>query len=127
MNDPTDTRLLFRNTMQITPGHIERLVQPVRDMFAAIFFVSVGMLLDPRLVLEHWKGVVVFTLLVIVGNLIAVSVGAFLAGNGVHTAIRAAMSLAQIVPFASHTAAQTLGALSVALKAGSLSGTVGKT
>ena len=83
-------------------GHekrIERLVQPVRDMFAAIFFVSVGMLLDPRLVVEHWRAVLVFMMLVIFGNLIAVSVGAFLAGNGVHTSIRAAMSLAQIGEF----------------------------
>jgi monovalent cation:H+ antiporter-2, CPA2 family len=96
-------------------GHerrIERLVQPVRDVFAAIFFVSVGMLLDPRLVLEHWKGVVVFTLLVIVGNLIAVSVGAFLAGNGVHTAIRAAMSLTQIGEFSF-----IIAALGLSLKA----------
>ena len=48
---------------------IEHLVQPVRDMFAAIFFVAVGMLLDPRLIAEHWVAVVVFTVLVIVGKI----------------------------------------------------------
>ncbi|HJU65704.1 MAG TPA: cation:proton antiporter, partial [Gemmatimonadaceae bacterium] len=38
---------------------VERLVQPVRDMFAAIFFVSVGVLIDPALIAEHWLPVVV--------------------------------------------------------------------
>ena len=47
---------------------IEQLVQPMRDMFAAIFFVAVGMLIDPRLIAEHWLAVVVFTVVVIVGQ-----------------------------------------------------------
>src|ERR1700752_2432549 len=45
---------------------IEHLVQPVRDGFAAIFFVSVGMLIDPALVLRNWGAVAVLTLLVVV-------------------------------------------------------------
>jgi CPA2 family monovalent cation:H+ antiporter-2 len=78
---------------------IEHLVQPIRDMFAAIFFVAVGMLIDPRLVAEHWAAVVVFTLLVIVGKIVFVSVGAFLAGYGTRTAVQTGMSLAQIGEF----------------------------
>lgn len=66
-------------------GHeleIERLVRPVRDMFAAIFFVSVGMMIDPIALTEHWPAVMVLTLAVIIGKVLAVTVGAFLAGHG---------------------------------------------
>ncbi|HKO57226.1 MAG TPA: cation:proton antiporter, partial [Thermoanaerobaculia bacterium] len=78
---------------------VEHLVHPLRDMFAAIFFVSVGMLLDPRLVAEHWQAVAIFTVIVIVGKIIGVTLGAFLAGNGVRTSIRAGMAMAQIGEF----------------------------
>jgi CPA2 family monovalent cation:H+ antiporter-2 len=83
-------------------GHeieIETLVRPVRDMFAAIFFVSVGMIIDPTALTEHWKAVVVLTLAVIIGKVLAVTIGAFLAGHGRRTAIKSGMSLAQIGEF----------------------------
>jgi len=83
-------------------GHeteIETLVRPVRDMFAAIFFVSVGMIIDPAALTEHWKAVVVLTLAVIIGKVLAVTIGAFLAGHGRRTAMKAGMSLAQIGEF----------------------------
>jgi CPA2 family monovalent cation:H+ antiporter-2 len=78
---------------------IERLILPLRDVFAAIFFVSVGMLIDPALVAEHWTAVLVFTLVVVLGKVVGVSVGAFLAGSGTPTAVRAGLSLAQIGEF----------------------------
>ncbi len=78
---------------------IEHLVAPVRDMFAAIFFVSVGMLIDPVLIAEHWVPVLVLTFVVIVGKVIAVSIGAFLVGYGTRTSVQTGMSLAQIGEF----------------------------
>ncbi|WNG14821.1 cation:proton antiporter [Cystobacter fuscus] len=78
---------------------IEHLVQPVRDMFAAIFFVSVGMLIDPGLIAEHWVAVAVLTGVVILGKLVGVSLGVFLTGNGTRTAIQSGLSLAQIGEF----------------------------
>ena len=78
---------------------IEHLIEPVRDMFAAIFFVSVGMLIDPHLIAEHWTAVLALTALVIVGKLIGVASGAFVAGYGTRTSIEAGMSLAQIGEF----------------------------
>jgi CPA2 family monovalent cation:H+ antiporter-2 len=78
---------------------VEHQVQPVRDVFAAIFFVAVGMLIDPRLIAEHWMPVLVFTLLVIGGKVVAVSLGSFVAGYGVRTSVQAGMSLAQIGEF----------------------------
>jgi CPA2 family monovalent cation:H+ antiporter-2 len=83
-------------------GHeieIETLVRPVRDMFAAIFFVSVGMIIDPRALTEHWNAVLVLSLAVIIGKVLAVTIGAFLAGHGRRTAMKAGMSLAQIGEF----------------------------
>jgi CPA2 family monovalent cation:H+ antiporter-2 len=79
--------------------HIERLIRPLRDLFAAIFFTSVGMLIDPRLLVEHWVPVVVLTVAVLAGKILGVSVGAFLSGQGVRTSVQAGMSLAQIGEF----------------------------
>lgn len=78
---------------------IEHLVQPVRDMFAAVFFVSVGMMLDPKLVAEHWAAILVLCVVVVVGKVLGVTLGAFLTGNGVRTSVQAGMSLAQIGEF----------------------------
>lgn len=83
-------------------GHeseIEKLVTPVRDVFAAIFFVSVGMIFDPQAVVDHWGAVLALTLTVILGNTLIVTTGAFLVGLGRRTSIKAGMSLAQIGEF----------------------------
>lgn len=78
---------------------VEHLVQPVKDVFAAVFFVSVGMLIDPALVARHWVAIVVLIGVVIVGKVASVALGAFLTGNGTKTSIQAGMSLAQIGEF----------------------------
>jgi CPA2 family monovalent cation:H+ antiporter-2 len=78
---------------------VAHLVAPVRDIFAAIFFVAVGMLIHPELIAEHWVAVLVFTVVVIVGKVLAVSVSAFLAGYPVRTSVQTGMSLAQIGEF----------------------------
>jgi CPA2 family monovalent cation:H+ antiporter-2 len=78
---------------------IERLVKPLCDAFAAVFFVSVGMLIDPLLIGRHWIPVVVFLFLVVAGKVVGVTFGTFLAGYGVRTSVQAGMSLAQIGEF----------------------------
>jgi CPA2 family monovalent cation:H+ antiporter-2 len=78
---------------------IERLVEPVRDVFGAVFFVSVGMLIEPTLVARHWTAVVVLTLVVVFGKVIGVSLGAFLTGSSMRTSVQAGLSLAQIGEF----------------------------
>jgi len=78
---------------------IERLVRPVRDVFAAIFFVSVGMMFDPVEAARQWPVVLAFTALVIGGNAIAVTGSSFLTGHGVRTSVQAGMSLTQIGEF----------------------------
>ncbi|HVH07258.1 MAG TPA: cation:proton antiporter [Myxococcota bacterium] len=78
---------------------IEKLVEPVKDLFAAIFFVSVGMLIDPVLAWEHAGAIAVLTAAVVVGKIASVSIGAFLTGNGTRVAVQSGMSLAQIGEF----------------------------
>ena len=78
---------------------VAHLIEPVRDVFAAIFFVAVGMLIDPALVAQYWVPVVVFTLAVILGQVVIVTISAFLTGHGTRTSLQAGMSLAQIGEF----------------------------
>jgi monovalent cation:H+ antiporter-2, CPA2 family len=78
---------------------IEHLIEPVRDMFAAIFFVSVGMIIQPGLLLEHWPAMLVLTAVIVTGKIVAVSLASVLAGNGVRLSVQAGMSLAQIGEF----------------------------
>ncbi len=78
---------------------VEHLIRPVRDMFAAVFFVSVGMLIDPSIIIAHWGAVLAFSVAVIVGKVVFVSVSSFLTGYSPRTAVQAGMSLAQIGEF----------------------------
>jgi CPA2 family monovalent cation:H+ antiporter-2 len=78
---------------------VERLIEPIRDMFVAVFFVSVGMMIVPELVARHWMEVVGFTLLVLVGMVGAVSIATFLTGAGIRTAVQTGMSLGHIGEF----------------------------
>ncbi len=81
-----------------SPG-IRRLVQPLRDMFGAVFFVSVGMMIDPAVIARRWSSVVLLTVVVLAGKIASVSFAAFLAGNGTRRSVQAGMSLAQIGEF----------------------------
>jgi CPA2 family monovalent cation:H+ antiporter-2 len=78
---------------------IAEQVGPVRDVFAAVFFVSVGMIIDPAIVAEQWLAILVFTLVVVAGKIASVALGAFVTGAGTQTAVAAGMSLAQIGEF----------------------------
>jgi CPA2 family monovalent cation:H+ antiporter-2 len=78
---------------------VEPLVRPLRDMFAAIFFVAVGMSIEPAAIFEYWPAVLALTAAVLVGKTLGVTIGAFLAGLGTRTSIRAGMSMGQIGEF----------------------------
>lgn len=78
---------------------VERLVLPVRDVFAAVFFVSVGMTIDPVLLARYALPIAALTATVIVGKIASVTLGAFFTGNGVRTSLQAGLSLAQIGEF----------------------------
>ncbi|HKX12897.1 MAG TPA: cation:proton antiporter [bacterium] len=78
---------------------IEHLVEPVRDVFAAIFFVSVGMLIVPEMLVKYWQAILVITVIVIAGKIFSVALGSLLTGESVRTSVKAGMSLAQIGEF----------------------------
>jgi monovalent cation:H+ antiporter-2, CPA2 family len=78
---------------------IEHLVEPLRDIFGAVFFVSVGMMIDPTLIEQHWQALIVLTAAVLGGKIIGVTFASILSGVGTTTSIEAGMSLAQIGEF----------------------------
>jgi CPA2 family monovalent cation:H+ antiporter-2 len=78
---------------------VERHVLPVRDLFAAIFFVSVGTIIDPSQVAAQWPLVLLFLILVVFGMACSITLGAFLAGESVHNSVKTGMTLAQIGEF----------------------------
>lgn len=79
---------------------IERLVKPVKDLFGAVFFVSVGMMVDPAMIVEYALPIVVITLAVIFGQSLFGTLGVLLAGQPLKTAMQCGFSLTQIGEFA---------------------------
>ncbi len=84
----------------IEAEHIEHLVKPVKDLFGAIFFVSVGMMVDPAMIAQYWLPILVITLTVIVGQLFFATTGVLLSGQPLKTAMQCGFSLTQIGEFA---------------------------
>ncbi|HEX5634953.1 MAG TPA: cation:proton antiporter, partial [Gemmatimonadales bacterium] len=78
---------------------VEPLVEPLRDIFGGIFFVAIGMLLEPRAALAAWPVVLALTAAVVIGKSVGVTTGAFLSGQTVRTSVQAGMSLTQIGEF----------------------------
>lgn len=79
--------------------HIEHLVKPVKDLFGAVFFVSVGMLINPDTLVEYAFPVAILTLVVILGQSISSTIGSLLSGQPLKQSIQAGMSLSQIGEF----------------------------
>lgn len=84
----------------IDAEHIEHIVKPVKDLFGAIFFVSVGMLIDPVLLWEYKIPILILTIVVMVGQILFGSFGVLLSGQTIKVAIQSGFSLAQIGEFA---------------------------
>lgn len=79
---------------------VEHLIKPVKDLFGAIFFVSVGMMIDPKAMVEYAWPILWVTLLTLFGKLISTTIGAVLSGQPLKQAIQVGMSMAQIGEFA---------------------------
>ncbi len=74
--------------------------QPLRTMFSAIFFVTIGLLIDPAQMFEHWKAIVGLSLVVIVGKSVNCTAGSLLTGQDLKNAVQTGLGLAQIGEFA---------------------------
>jgi CPA2 family monovalent cation:H+ antiporter-2 len=79
---------------------IEGLVKPVKDLFGAIFFVSVGMIVDPAMIAQYAIPILVITLAVVIGQAVFGTFGVLLAGQPLKTSIQCGFSLTQIGEFA---------------------------
>lgn len=84
----------------IEADKIIRLVEPVKNLFGAVFFVSVGMLVDPEILISQWGAVVTLTLTILLGQAVFGSTGYMLSGQPLKTAMRCGFSMAQIGEFA---------------------------
>ena len=79
--------------------HIEHLVSPIKDLFGAVFFVSVGMMVNPALLLDYAVPVAVLVATTILGQLFFSTCGVLAAGQKLHTAVLCGFSLTQIGEF----------------------------
>ena len=78
---------------------IERIVTPLKDLFGAIFFVSVGMMIVPGLLIEYIVPIIIITLVTIAGQMTFATIGILLSGQSLNTAIRGGFSMVQIGEF----------------------------
>ena len=79
---------------------IEHLVQPMKNIFGAIFFVSVGMMIDPDMLILYWPQILIITAIVILGQITFGTVGTLLSGQSLRVSLQTAFSLVQIGEFA---------------------------
>lgn len=83
----------------IESERIDKLTTPIKDLFGAVFFVSVGMMVSTTVFAEHWGTILIITLLIFVADIFFVTMGAIIAGKGLENAIHAGFSLAQLGEF----------------------------
>lgn len=83
----------------IMAERIEHVVQPVKDLFGAVFFISVGMMVDPGVIVEYWDMILLLAAVVIVGMIIFGSLGMLLTGQTLKVAMESGFSLTQIGEF----------------------------
>ena len=79
--------------------NIEKVIQPIKDFFGAIFFVSVGMMVDPQVLFDNFSTVIIIAAASIAGKMIFTTTGVRLAGESMKTAVQSGFSLAQMGEF----------------------------
>ena len=79
---------------------IEKIISPVKDFFGAVFFVSVGLMVNPEMIIEYAKPIMVITIIVVVGQISMTTFGLLLSGKPLETALKCGFSLAQVGEFA---------------------------
>ncbi|MCQ2270515.1 MAG: cation:proton antiporter [Bacteroidales bacterium] len=80
--------------------HIEKITKGTKDLFGAIFFVSVGMMVDPNILLEYWGPILILTMLTLVVKAFVSAGSVLLSGKNLRDSLKTGFSLAQIGEFA---------------------------
>lgn len=83
----------------IMAERIERVVQPVKDLFGAVFFISVGMMVDPHVIGEYWDTILILAVVVVAGMILFGSAGMLITGQSLKVAVESGFSLTQIGEF----------------------------
>lgn len=83
----------------IEAERIEKLVEPVKNLFGAVFFVSVGMLVDPKILVEYAVPIICLVLTIIIGQSLFGTISFMLGGQSLKSAMRCGFSMAQIGEF----------------------------
>lgn len=78
---------------------IEHLTEPLKNLFGAVFFVSVGMMIVPEVIVTHALPILILTAVVLVGRVIFATIGVMASGEGLKVSLQAGFSLAQIGEF----------------------------
>ena len=78
---------------------IHKLTTPIKNLFGAVFFVSVGMMVNPQVLVDFWWQILVITIVVVVLKSLSSGVGMLLAGDNLHNSVRAGMCFGQIGEF----------------------------
>ena len=79
--------------------HIDKIVEPIKNLFGAIFFVSVGMMLSPEAIAAHWALILLIAVIVIVTHILFAGAGMIITGNNLYNAVHTGFSLAQLGEF----------------------------
>ena len=83
----------------IEAERIERLISPVKDLFGAVFFISVGMMVNPTVMTQHWSVIALLAVVVIVGMIVFGTFGMIATGQPLKLAMESGFSLTQIGEF----------------------------
>lgn len=83
----------------IQAERIAKLVKPIKDLFGAVFFVSVGMLISPQAIADNAAIIAIISLLVLMGMPLCVSLGALVSKQSLRTTVKCSMSMAQVGEF----------------------------
>ena len=79
---------------------IEHLTESIKNLFSAIFFVSVGMMIDPQILLEYWKLILALVIITLVVKAFVCSASALVAGANLEDSVKSGFTLSQIGEFA---------------------------
>lgn len=78
---------------------VHKLTKPIKDLFGAVFFVSVGMMVNPSILVQYWWQILVITIVVIILKSLSSGIGMLLAGNNLKDSVRAGVCFGQIGEF----------------------------
>lgn len=80
-------------------GRIKQLTNPLRDLFVAVFFVSIGMMIDVKIIADNWLIILAISAVTILGKVFATTIGTFVTGQSTNTSIKVGFSMVPIGEF----------------------------